>query len=162
MLAAAWLHDCVVLPKNHFDRKKASLLAGEKAATFLRENRFPDEKVSAVVHAIEAHSFSAGIKPQTIEAKIVQDADRLDALGAIGIARCFAVGGQLERAIYHADDPFCKNRHPDDTHSNVDHFYTKLFRLPDTMNTENARKEAVNRVKFMKDFLKKLELEIED
>lgn len=75
--------------------------------------------MSDVVHAIEAHSFSAGIKPETIEAKIVQDADRLDALGAIGIARCFTVGGQLERPVYNSDDPFCETRKPDDQKWNI-------------------------------------------
>ena len=59
-------------------------------------------------HAIEAHSYSAGIAPRTIEAKVVQDADRLDALGAIGLARCIAVGAALGRPLYEPDDPFCR------------------------------------------------------
>lgn len=161
VIAAAWLHDCVILPKNHPDRKKASQLAAQKAAEFLRETDFPSEKLDSVVHAIEAHSFSAGIKPKTIEAKIVQDADRLDALGAIGIARCFAVGGQLNRPIYNPEDPFCNSREPNDREWNVDHFYVKLFKLPETMNTEGAKREAVQRVDFMKAYLKQLKREIE-
>jgi uncharacterized protein len=160
VLAAAWLHDCVTLPKNHPERKKASSLAAESAVQFLREIHFPDEKLEETAHAIEAHSFSAGIKPRTMEAKIVQDADRLDALGAIGIARCFAVSGELNRPIYNTDDPFCETREPDDTIWTIDHFYAKLFKLPDFMNTESARAEAEKRAKFMQRYLNQLRNEI--
>ena len=158
--AAAWLHDCVVLPKNHPDRKQASKMAAQKAAVFLESAGFPNSKIEAVSHAIEAHSFSAGIKPKSIEAKIVQDADRLDALGAIGIARCFAVGGQLNRPLYDPDDPFCESRLPDDLRWTIDHFYAKLFKLPETMNTESAKQEAKKRVDFMEIYLEKLSTEI--
>ena len=160
VVAAAWLHDCVVLPKNHPDRKKASTLAAEKAVEFLKRSDFPSNKLPAVAHAIEAHSFSAGIKPVTPEAKIVQDADRLDALGAVGIARCFSVGGQLGTAIYNPDDPFCDSRQPDDKKWVVDHFYKKLFRLPESMNTISAQKIADRRVEFMREFLQQLSEEI--
>lgn len=159
--AAAWLHDCVILPKNHPDRKKASLLAAEKATWFLKHTSFPESKIEQVAHAIEAHSFSAGVPAKTTEAKIVQDADRLDALGAIGIARCFLVGGSLNRALYHPDDPFCLQREPDDTEWNVDHFYEKLLKLPRTMNTLSAKIEALRRADFMKAFLDRLREEIE-
>lgn len=160
VLAAAWLHDSVVLPKNHPDRKKASVLAAEKAAEFLSKVDYPKNKIPAVAHAIEAHSFSAGIKPATPEAQIVQDADRLDALGAIGIARCFAVGGELARPFYHTDDPFATSREPDDSIWTIDHFYKKLFRLPDLLNTSTAQEIAKERVLFMKTFLKQLSSEI--
>jgi uncharacterized protein len=160
VISAAWLHDCVVLPKNHPDRKQASKMAAKKASDFLTAAGFPKSKIEAVSHAIESHSFSARIKPQSIEAKIVQDADRLDALGAVGIARCFLVGGQLGRPLYNPDDPFCESRNPDDLKWTIDHFYTKLFRLPETMNTENARKEALKRVEFMKNYLEQLKAEI--
>lgn len=160
VLPAAWLHDSVVLPKNHPDRKNASALAAEKAAEFLSNIDYPKNKIPAVAHAIEAHSFSAGIKPATPEAQIVQDADRLDALGAIGIARCFAVGGELARPLYHPDDPFAISREPDDSIWTIDHFYKKLFRLPDLLNTSTAQEMAKERVLFMKSFLKQLSSEI--
>jgi uncharacterized protein len=160
--AAAWLHDCVSLPKNHPDRKKSSVLAAQKAAHFLSKTDFPESKISLVVHAIEAHSFSAGITPESTEAKIVQDADRMDALGAIGIARCLLVGGVLGRPLYNPEDPFCENREPDDTLWTIDHFYVKLFRLPETMHTESAKKEALKRVKVMKAWLNDLKSEIEN
>lgn len=160
VLAAAWLHDCVIVPKDHPNRKKASIMAAEKATKYLHSIQFDKEKIPEVAHAIEAHSFSAGIQPTTIEAKIVQDADRLDALGAIGIARCFVVGGQMNRSLYQPDDPFCAHRDPDDSNWTLDHFYTKLFRLPDQMNLESAKKEANRRMDFMKQFLDRMDQEI--
>ncbi len=160
IVAAAWLHDCVILPKDHPDRKTASTLAARKAAEFLSGVDFPDQKIDAVSHAIEAHSYSAGIPPKTIEAKIVQDADRLDALGAVGIARCFLVGGSMGTALYHPDDPFCENRSPDDKSWSIDHFYSKLFKLPATMNTKSGKAEAEKRVAYMKAYLDKLSQEI--
>lgn len=160
--AAAWLHDCVTLPKNHPDRKISSTLAAEKAAQFLADTDFPKSKIPLVVHAIESHSFSAGITPKTLEAKIVQDADRMDALGAIGIARCLIVGGVLERPLYNPNDPFCEYREPDDSLWTIDHFYVKLFQLPETMHTESARKEAIKRVQVMKSWLNDLKSEIEN
>jgi uncharacterized protein len=159
--AAAWLHDCVTLPKNHPDRKEASLLAARKAVRFLEKQQFPAEKIPAVKHAIEAHSYSAGIPAETAEARIIQDADRLDALGAIGIARCFLVGGSLNRSLYNPSDPFCMEREPDDSVWTIDHFYEKLLKLPATMNTPTAKKEAQRRVEFMKSYLDHLRDEIE-
>ncbi|MEX0649058.1 MAG: HD domain-containing protein [Balneolaceae bacterium] len=158
--AAAWLHDCVILPKDYPERNKASVLAAEKAVKYLSDTTFPEHKLKDVAHAIESHSFSAGITPETVEAKIVQDADRLDALGAIGIARCFTVSGQLGRLIYNPYDPFCMDREPDETVWTIDHFYEKLFKLPGTMNTGSARKEGEKRVDFMKKFLQEIEKEI--
>lgn len=158
--AAAWLHDCVVLPKDHPERQTASTLAAEKAEQLLGKTGFPKHKVAPVKHAIEAHSFSAGIQPETIEAQIVQDADRLDAIGAIGIARCFLTGGVLGRPLYNAEDPFCTARKPDERRWTIDHFYQKLFKLQEMMNTVSAKKEAENRISFMQEFIKQLEKEI--
>ena len=160
VLPAAWLHDCVVLAKDHPNRKKASQMAAVKATDFLRETGYPAEKLDAVTHAIIAHSYTADVKPQTIEAKIVQDADRLDALGAIGIARCIIVGAKLNRPLYNAEDPFCTVREPDDTRWTIDHFYTKLLKLPGLMNTDAAKEIADKRITYMKDFLNTLNDEI--
>jgi uncharacterized protein len=160
VITAAWLHDCVTLPKDHPERSKSSILAGKKAAEFLHSRGFPKSKIRGVVHAIEAHSYSAGIEPKTIEAKIVQDADRLDALGAIGIARCLLIGGKLGRPLYDPDDPFCEYRSPDDSVYTIDHFYEKLFKLPDQLHTNAAKKIAVHRIEFMKSYLNQLKEEI--
>ena len=159
-IAAAWLHDCVVLPKDDPGRHKASGLAADKAVRFLQETGFDEKKQANVAHAIKAHSFSAGLEPVTIEAKIVQDADRLDALGAIGVARCFSVGGKLNRPLYSQNDPFCENRNPEDARFTIDHFYSKLFILPNSMKTETGKREARKRVLFMEEFLKQFRGEI--
>lgn len=159
-LPAAWLHDCVQVAKDSPDRSRVSGLAADEACRFLSGLEYPCDLLPAVHHAIEAHSFSAGIAVRSLEAGIVQDADRLDALGAIGIARCLLTGGALGSAMYHPDDPFCSAREPDDRAFMVDHFYAKLFRLPATMQTEAGRSEAETRVKLMRDWLAGLGREI--
>ena len=160
VVPAAWLHDCVHVEKNAADRASASRRAAEKATAFLREAGYPVAHLEAIGHAIEAHSFSAGIAPQTLEARVVQDADRLDALGAIGLARCLMTGQHLGLPLYDPDDPFCRRRPPDDGRFVIDHLYVKLFRLPETMQTGAGRLEARRRVQFLKRFLEELEAEL--
>ena len=160
VLPAAWLHDCVHVAKDSPQRRNASRIAAARAVEFLGQAGYPSACLPEVRHAIEAHSYSAGIAPRTIEAKVVQDADRLDALGAIGIARCIAVGAALGRPVYQADDPFCTAREPDDAGASVDHFYTKLLKLAGTMQTEAGRREARRRSDFMQAYLDQLRSEI--
>ena len=124
-IPAAWLHDCVQVPKDSPDRARVSRLAADAACRFLAQTSYPAELLPEVHHAVEAHSFSAAIPARTSEAQIVQDADRLDALGSIGIARCLLTGGALGSEVYHSDDPFCENREPDDRAYMVDHFYAR-------------------------------------
>lgn len=157
---AAWLHDCVHVAKDSPDRQRASRLAAAHAVEFLGLAGYPAECLPLIAHAIEAHSYSAGIPPTTVEAKIVQDADRLDALGAIGIARCIAVGASLARPLYEPDDPFCDRRAPDDSGASVDHFYSKLLKLAATMQTTAGRKEAERRTDFLRAFIGQLRTEI--
>ena len=161
VLPSAWLHDCVHIAKDSPERSSASRVAAARAVGFLAASGYPAGCLPDIRHAIEAHSFSAGIAPRTIEAMVVQDADRLDALGAIGIARCIAVGAVLGRPIYQHDDPFCEAREADDTGASVDHFYTKLLKLADTMQTEAGRREARRRSDFMQGYLDQLRSEIE-
>src|SRR2546423_2116491 len=126
VLPAAWLHDCVAIAKNSPQRSSASRLAAEKAGEFLRAAGYPLEHISAIEHAIEAHSFSARVAPQTLEAKVVQDADRLDSLGAVGIARTFITGGANGTPVYKFSEPFPVTRVADDRASIIDHFFTKF------------------------------------
>ncbi len=160
VLPAAWLHDCVHVAKNSPDRPRASQLAAERAFGFLEAAGYPSACLADIRHAIEAHSFSAGIAPRTIEAKVVQDADRLDALGAVGLARCIAVGAALGRPLYEPDDPFCRSRAPDDSGASVDHFYAKLLKLAHTMQTPAGRREAERRTAFLRAFIAQLESEL--
>ena len=90
----------------------------------------------------------------------MQDADRLDGLGAIGLARCFATAGPMKRAFYNEDDPFCKNRKPDDSNSTIDHFYVKLFKTAESLKTKTGREEGQRRVQIMQRYLSDLQSEI--
>jgi len=160
VIPAAWLHDCVTLPKDSGQRNQASRMAAKAAAGLLRASGYKVKLIPAIEHAITAHSFSAKIPPETIEAKVVQDADRLDAIGAIGIARCIMVGASFGRPLYHPDEPFAQQRPLDDKQYSIDHFYVKLFKLVETMQTDAGRSEAERRTQFMRDFLAQLKTEI--
>lgn len=162
VLPAAWLHDCVLLPKDSPQRAQASRLAAARAGDFLRQCGYPVELIPAIEHAIAAHSFSAGISPQTREAQVVQDADRLDALGAIGIARTLLLGGVMGKPLYDHDEPLPKNRAPNDKENVIDHFYVKLLGLAATMHTATARREGERRTRLMRDYLQELDHEISD
>ncbi len=152
VLAGCYLHDTVNLPKNHPDRAKASQMAARLAREMLAEAGFPADKLDAVAHAIEAHSFSARITPLTIEAKIVQDADRMDALGAVGLARMFYTAGRMGSALAHPDDPLAMAREANDSAYSLDHIEVKLATLPATMNTEAARRLGEERVAWLRAF----------
>jgi uncharacterized protein len=159
LLPAAYLHDCVHVPKNSPQRSQASRLAADRAIDFLCEKNYPAEYLDAIHHAIEAHSFSAHITPRTIQAKVLQDADRIEALGAIGLSRCLMLGGHMGSQLYNPIDPFCENRTPDDASFCVDHFFAKLLGLKDTMQTEAGKALAAERSRFLQQFLDQLKQE---
>lgn len=160
VLAASLLHDIVNVPKDHPDRSRASRLSADRAEAVLRGMGFSGARLPGVRHAVEAHSFSAGIAPRTVEARLVQDADRLESLGAIGIARCFATSGLMKRALFHGDDPLAEERPLDDLQYALDHFEAKLLRLPETMQTEAGRRRAQDRAAFLLTFRSRLVTEI--
>jgi len=150
--AACFLHDLVNLPKDHPERASASQLAAHAARVELTRCEFPADKLAGVAHAIEAHSFSAAIRPTTIEAKIVQDADRLDALGAVGLARLFYTAGKMNSALAHPRDPLAAQRAPDDRAFALDHIAVKLEKLPATMQTEAGKKLGEQRLALVRTF----------
>jgi uncharacterized protein len=160
VLPAAWLHDCVIVPKDSPERTMASRLAAAAAADFLRGAAYPPDRIPAIQHAIEAHSFSARIAPRTVEAQVVQDADRLDALGAVGIARTMMLGGAMGKPLYDVGEPFPVTRTADDGENVLDHFFVKLLTLSDTMQTRAGREEAARRTAFMRHYLAQLGEEI--
>ncbi|MBT8242580.1 MAG: HD domain-containing protein [Nitrosopumilus sp.] len=160
VLCAALLHDIVSYPKSDKRSKMSSIESAKKSKLVLKKYGFSKQEITIVSDAIRDHSFSQNKTPGTIEGKILQDADRLDALGAIGIARVFATGGSLKRPFYNIEDPFCKTRNPDDKTWTVDHFYQKLLKLESTMNTKSGKTEAIKRTRILKDFLKQLKQEL--
>ncbi|TWD44567.1 HD domain-containing protein [Pseudomonas sp. SJZ131] len=160
MLAATLLHDCVAVEKNSPLRSRASRLAAEKATALLTALNWPAAEISAVNHAIEAHSFSANITPTTLEAKIVQDADRLDSLGMLGVARTFYTAGRMGSALYDPVDPEAKARDYDDKRFCLDHFQTKLLHLADGFQTPTGQHLAQLRHQRLKGFMELFKEEI--
>jgi uncharacterized protein len=162
LLASAYFHDLVCLPKNHPDRSGASRLSAERTAQLLEERweDFPREKIAGVRHAVHAHSFSARVLAETAEAKILQDADRMEALGAIGLARVFYTAGQMNQPLFDDEDPLAERRQPDDQRFSLDHFQVKLLRLPATMNTATGRRLAESKADYLREFLTKISAEI--
>ena len=160
ILAAALLHDVISFPKSDSRSKTSSAKSAIEAQKILKKYDYSNHEIKLVSDAIRDHSFSKGMVPRTIEGKVLQDADRLDALGAIGIARTFAVGGAEKRPFYSKHDAFCHIRKPDDQNWTLDHFYKKLLHLEKKMNTKTAKIEARRRTKIMKKFLYDLKKEI--
>ncbi len=161
LLAAVLLHDLVVHPKGSEKRSRSADDSAELAEEMLKKRGWPKDRIERVSYCIRSHSYSKNVNPATLEAKVLQDADRLDALGAIGIARTFSVGGSEMRKFYNPDDPFCRaDRKPEDTKWTLDHFKAKLLKLEGTMHTASARRMAHERTRFIEAFLAQLEKEI--
>jgi uncharacterized protein len=162
VLAAALLHDLVVYPKGSIKTINSADDSAEIAKKILLENKnYPREKIEKVADAIRTHSYSKKLVPRSLEGKILQDADRLDAIGAIGIARTFSVGGSENRSLYNPTDPFYKSeRQLDDTQWTLDHIKKKLMILKNSMHTKTAKKIAEERTEFMELFLNQLRSEI--
>ena len=160
VLSAALLHDIVSYPKSDKRSKTSSIESAKKSKKILEKLDFSKEEIVIILDAIKDHSFSQNKIPKTLEGKILQDADRLDALGAIGIARVFATGGSLKRPFYNIDDPFCKRRIPNDHIWTVDHFFQKLLKLESLMNTKSGKAEAKKRTRILHEFLNQLKQEL--
>jgi uncharacterized protein len=160
VLTAALLHDIISYQKSDSRSKNSSSESAKEAQKILQRYDYERDEIKIISDAINDHSFSKGVVPETLEGKVLQDADRLDAIGAIGIARTFAVGGAERRLFYNTQDPFCITRSPNDSKWTLDHFYKKLLLLEKKMNTKTAKLEARQRIKIMKQFLEQLEYEI--
>ncbi|MDD0970111.1 MULTISPECIES: HD domain-containing protein [Pseudomonas] len=160
LLAAVLLHDCVAVEKNSPLRSQASRLAAEKASKVLANLNWPEARIDAVTHAIEAHSFSANITPLTLEARLMQDADRLDSLGMLGVARTFYIAGRMGSALYDPRDPEARERDYDDKRFCLDHFQTKLLHLADGFQTAAGQRLAQIRHQRLKGFMEQFKEEI--
>ncbi|WP_256664692.1 MULTISPECIES: HD domain-containing protein [unclassified Pseudomonas] len=161
LLAATILHDCVHVEKSSLLRSSASTISAARSREILKELNWDSQKIDLVTHAIESHSYSAGIAPQTIEAKILQDADRLDAIGAIGIARCFYVAGRMGSALYDPNNPQAVSRKYQDKKYAIEHFHVKLLNLSDDFKTNEgirlAEIRALRLRRFVEEFMEEIE-----
>ena len=160
LAAAVLLHDGVHVEKSSPLRAQASRLAAARAREVLAGLGWGAARVDAVAHAIAAHSFSAGIAPESLEARVLQDADRLDAIGAIGVARCFYTAGRMGSALYDADDPRAEHRALDDRAFAIDHFRVKLLGLADGFQTAAGARLAAERTGRLARFLAEFEAEV--
>ncbi len=158
--AAALLHELFNYPKDHPESARSGEVCAEHAAKVLREEGWAEAEVEAIAYCIRVHGFSRGLRAETLEARVLQDADRLDAIGAIGIARCFATCAAMQRPFYQPEDPFCAAREPDDKQWGIDHFYRKLLKIPEQLHTASARRLGAARAAFMTSYLQQLRGEL--
>jgi uncharacterized protein len=157
---AALLHELFTLPKNHPDSARAGDTCAEHARELLEREGAPAWLVDSACAAIRDHSFSKGVVPDALETRMLQDADRLDAIGAIGLARMWATCADMKRPFYAPEDPFCTSRPPDDKEWGLDHVYKKLLVIPERLHTPTARTLAQGRVAFLNVYLEQLRAEL--
>ena len=162
IIPAALFHDVVIYPKNDpRGRNESDKSAKYTQRLLMSIKEYPKHKIDKVQTAIRQCSFSKSIVPNLIEAKILQDADRLEATGAISTMRTFSSTGQMKRPFYNPDDPFCENRKPTPKNYALDLFYTRLLKVEGMMYTKKARELAKRRTKFLTNFLQELRLELD-
>jgi uncharacterized protein len=157
---AALLHELFNLPKSHPDSSSAGDVCAEHARAVLLGEGAPADIVEPVVSAIRDHAFSKAVIPEALESRVLQDADRLDAIGAIGLARMWATCAEMKRPFYAPDDPFCATRPPDDKSWGLDHVFKKLLVVPERLHLPTSRRLADGRVRFLRDFVEQLRSEI--
>jgi uncharacterized protein len=160
-VAAALLHDLVYRPKNHPESPLTARLAAELVPVWCRETPGLESRAEAVAAAVASHSWSGGEAPASLEAEVVQDADRLEALGAIGIARVFATGASFGAGLWHPEDPWGEGREMDDKAWSLDHFERKLLRLAAAMRTAAGRRRAEIRHATLLRYLEDLRAELD-
>ena len=160
-ICAALLHDCVPVAKNSPLRKESSRLASEKTREWLIELDFASpENIELIAQAVLDHSYSSGRVPNSLLGQALQDADRLESLGALGLYRTIATGVSMGTELFDALDPWAENRELNDLKYSLDHFFTKLLKLPDTFRTSAAQAEAHRRADFLRSFVQQLRIEI--
>jgi uncharacterized protein len=160
--AAALLHDLVYLPKNHPDSAGTARQAGPLALDWCRSIPELAGRAELIAGAVATHSYSGGARATSLEGAVLQDADRLEALGAIGLARVFATGGAMGAGLWDPRDPWACARELDDKAWSLDHFEKKLLKLRPAMNTEAGSRLAAQREKVLRDFLAALQAELRE
>jgi uncharacterized protein len=160
IIPAALFHDTVVYPKNSPQSKSEADESAEVAGKILQNiKEYPQNKIESVKICIKQCSFSKGIIPNLLESKVLQDADRLEATGAISIMRTFASCSHMNIQFYAPEDPFCE-KDAVEFRSGLDLFYRRLLIVEKTMHTELAKKIARKRTKFLENFLYQLKEEL--
>lgn len=149
VVAAALLHDVINLPKNDPNSKNASQLSAQVTRDFLEPLEFSPEDIEDIACAVRDHSYSRGAQPVSLLGEVIQDADRIEALGMLGIFRSISIGTQLTATFFHPHDPWAENRELDDKKYSIDHFFVKLSKLPEQMNTDMAKRLAYERCASM-------------
>jgi uncharacterized protein len=152
LAAAVLLHDCVAVAKNSPQRSMASRLSAEKASIVLTTLGWNRARVQTVADAILTHSYSANLTPNSLEGCILQDADRLDAIGFVGIARCFYTAGRMGSRLYAPFNPEGEGRTLDDLKFALDHFPVKLLRLTTGFKTQRGQQIARESHEICKQF----------
>ena len=157
---AALLHELFNYPKDHPQSHLSGDVCAEHALQALQKLDYPESFAGEVTACIRDHSFSKGVTPGSMAARVLQDADRLDAIGAVGVARWAATCASMGTPFYHPADPFCREHEPNDKQFGLDHFYRKLLRIEQGLHTATARTIAAERVDYMQGFLRQLESEL--
>ncbi|MEM2941675.1 MAG: HD domain-containing protein [Thermoproteota archaeon] len=152
--AAALLHDIARAMEDEGRVEDHAKEGARMARQILKEVGFPREKIEQVVYCIEAHRFRKGVTARSLEAKVLQDADRLDMMGAIGIARVFSRGGWGNTPIYDPSIP-PKENYDGKSFTAINHIYEKILKLKDTINTSTAKQIAEERHRFVEQFLER-------
>ncbi|MEK6961059.1 MAG: HD domain-containing protein [Nanoarchaeota archaeon] len=162
IVPSALFHDVITYTKDDPRSEHAAKESAERARAILAGlSNYPPEKIFNVYEAISCCSFRKGIMPESIESQILQDADGLEATGAISIMRTFSSTGQMGRQFYEPSDPFCESRAPEDMRYGLDLFYTRLLVVESRMHTKTAKDIARRRTRFLREFLDELKMELE-
>ena len=157
---AALIHDIGCAPKHLGKERESEDRTLAIAKDLLERADYDEVRAKAILYIIKVHGYSRGIIPETLEGQVLQDADRLDAMGAIGIARTFLVGGSTNRPMYDVEDPWARERDLDDKAYGLDHFFCKLLKLKDGMHTATGRRMAEERHATLERYIGDLRREI--
>jgi uncharacterized protein len=160
IIPAALFHDIVNYPKDSPRALRAPDESAVATRRILKGINYPRAKIKDVETAISSCSFNKGVEPTLSAAKIIQDADGLEATGAISIMRTFSTSGAMNRPFYSFEDPFCARRKPQDLRYGLDLFYTRLLVIEGRMHTKTAKRIAHRRTEFLKEFLSELKGEL--
>ncbi|WP_458187761.1 HD domain-containing protein [Haladaptatus sp. NG-WS-4] len=159
LFTAVWLHDVGRGREDRGEIDDHAEWGAKEAGRILAEYDVSDSEIEAVQHCIRAHRFSNDVEPETLEAKLLSDADNLDALGAVGIARNFCFSGEHDQPLHDPDLPLDADDTPAGATA-INHFHKKILRLPRRMYTDAGRRLADERGVFVQQFLERFEREV--